>query len=209
MVAGPKIKAGRLDTSSLLDVAPTVLYLSGLPVAEDMPGRVIKEAIRDSFLDRYPVSSLPSYEAVGRPLEENRPVLASSTLDQEMVENLRSLGYVGGGDAPAGASGGAQAESDGQGHALVSAHLNEAGLFLKKKDYARAQAAVDEALKAQPGFTQALVVQVEISQEKKDYDRAIEVARSILEKGPTDHNGLYVKLGEVYRDSGRAREGIR
>ncbi len=204
IVAGPVIKPGQLDTTSLLDVAPTVLYLAGLPVAEDMPGRVIKEAIGEDFLHRFPARSLPSYEGVGRRLEENRPVVASSGADQELVENLRNLGYIAGGagNQPS------DAAAEGQGQALVTAHLNEAGLFLKKKDYARAQAAVDEALKVQPGYTQALLVQVEVAEARQDHDRAIEVARSILEKDRAEHNGLYIQLGDAYRDGGRAREGI-
>jgi predicted AlkP superfamily phosphohydrolase/phosphomutase len=100
IVAGPGIKPVHLDTTSLLDVAPTVLYLAGLPVGADMPGRVVREAIEESFLGRHPVGFIPSYEDVGRPLEENRPVVASSAADQEMIENLRSLGYVGGGARP-------------------------------------------------------------------------------------------------------------
>jgi predicted AlkP superfamily phosphohydrolase/phosphomutase/tetratricopeptide (TPR) repeat protein len=213
IVTGPVIKPGRLDTTSLLDVAPTVLYLTGLPVAEDMPGRVIREAIGPAFLARFPVRTLPSYEGVGRPLEENRPVVASSGADQEFIENLKSLGYVGGGaggtssGGPAG-EGGAETEGDGYGQALVSAHINEAGLYLKNKDYARAQAAVDEALKAQPGFNQALLLQVEIAEAQKDYNRAIALARSIVDQDPAPDNGLYLKLGHAYRDSGRSREGI-
>src|SRR5881397_4000284 len=75
VIAGPGIKATHLDTTSLLDVAPTVLYLAGLPVARDMPGRVIQEAIDESFLKRYPVRFIPSYESVGRPLDEDRPIV--------------------------------------------------------------------------------------------------------------------------------------
>src|SRR5262245_66281212 len=40
IMSGPTIKPGRLDTTALLDVAPTVLYLTGLPIPADMPGRV-------------------------------------------------------------------------------------------------------------------------------------------------------------------------
>src|SRR5256712_4182256 len=97
IVAGPAIKPGRLDTTSLLDIAPTVLYLSGLPVAADMQGHVLKEAIDDAFLAGYPVRTLPSYEAVGRPLAEIRPAGAASGADEEVKARLRSLGYVGGG----------------------------------------------------------------------------------------------------------------
>jgi predicted AlkP superfamily phosphohydrolase/phosphomutase/predicted Zn-dependent protease len=213
IVAGPGIKPGRLDTTSLLDVTPTVLYLAGLPVAQDMSGRVIREAIDDSFLKRYPLSLIPSYEDVGRSLEESRSKVDSNKIDREMIENLRSLGYVGGGvDSP---SPGAQAEAGGAEDAagapdetLVTAHLNQAGIYLKTKDYARAQAAVDDALRAQPGSITAQQLQFDIAEAQKDYDRAIRVARSIIEKDPDRDKGVFVKLGRAYRDAGKAREAI-
>ncbi|MBM4098987.1 MAG: hypothetical protein FJ260_03400 [Planctomycetes bacterium] len=43
---GPGIRAGaRVHGASILDVAPTVLALMGLPAADDMPGRVLSEAL--------------------------------------------------------------------------------------------------------------------------------------------------------------------
>src|SRR5207247_9617699 len=146
-----------------------------------------------------PARARASYEWVGRVQEESRPVVASSGADQEQVEQLRNHGYIAGGAENQPSDGAAE----GQGQALVTAHLNEAGLFLKKKDYAQAQAAVDAALKVQPGYTQALLVQVEVAEARQDHDRAIEVARSILEKDRAEHNGLYIQLGHAYRHGGR------
>lgn len=213
VIAGPGIKAIHLDTTSLLDVAPTVLYLAGLPVARDMPGRVIQEAIDESFLKRYPVRFIPSYESVGRPLDEDRPIVASSAADQELVENLRSLGYVGGGAGtpPAGGeTGGVAAVPEGGAaeDTLITAHLNEAGIFLKSKDYARAQAALDEALRAQPGYIPALQLQIELADAQKDYARSIRVARSIIETNADQDRAVYLKLGHAYRDADRTGEGI-
>ena len=213
IIAGPGIRPGHLDTTSLLDVAPTVLYLSGLPIAGDMPGRVIKEAIDDGFLKRFAVNSVPSYEDIGRRLEDNRTIVEPSSVDQEMVENLKRLGYIGGGaDIPApgkgGETGGAEAGGDAPAQALVSAHLNEAALFMKTKDYTRAQAALDQALREQPGYVSALQLQIELSEAQKDYDRAIRVGRSVIETDPDRDKSVYIKLGRIYRDAGRAREGI-
>jgi len=33
-------------------------------------------------------------------------------------------------------------------------------------------------------------------------------ARAILDKEPAEHNGLYIQMGDAYRDGGRVREGI-
>ena len=57
-----------MDTTSLLDIAPTVLYLLGLPVAEEMPGRVFLPALDPGFVGRHPVRTIASYEPLGTPL---------------------------------------------------------------------------------------------------------------------------------------------
>jgi hypothetical protein len=50
--------------ASILDVAPTILYLMGLPVARDMEGRVFTEMLEDDFTRAHPVSVIPSYESL-------------------------------------------------------------------------------------------------------------------------------------------------
>ena len=50
--------------ASVLDVAPTLLYLSGLPVGRDMEGRVLAEMVEESFARAHPVSYIPSYESL-------------------------------------------------------------------------------------------------------------------------------------------------
>ncbi len=62
----------------------------GLPVAEDMDGRVLDEVIRGDHLERHPVSTIPSYEPmVGRDRAE-----IGSAMDDSIREQLRSLGYI-------------------------------------------------------------------------------------------------------------------
>jgi hypothetical protein len=48
----------------VLDIAPTVLYLMGLPVARDMEGRVATEILEDDFARAHPVTFIPSYESL-------------------------------------------------------------------------------------------------------------------------------------------------
>jgi hypothetical protein len=50
--------------SSALDVAPTLLYLLGLPVARDMEGRVLTEILEPWFAREHPVTYIPSYEGL-------------------------------------------------------------------------------------------------------------------------------------------------
>lgn len=93
---GPGIQAdATVEGATLLDIAPTVLALFGLPAGEDMEGRVLAGA----FGDPAPAipARIPSWEAVAdpapapapAPLEEADPGAAQAALRQ-MVE----LGYI-------------------------------------------------------------------------------------------------------------------
>jgi len=65
LAVGDGIRPGaRLGAASVLDVAPTLLYLFGLPVARDMEGRVLTEILEDEFASRHPVTFIPSYESL-------------------------------------------------------------------------------------------------------------------------------------------------
>jgi predicted AlkP superfamily phosphohydrolase/phosphomutase len=68
MAIGDGIKAGAtVRGASVVDIAPTVLYLFGLPVARDMEGRVLTEILEEDFARSHPVSFIPSYESLAGP----------------------------------------------------------------------------------------------------------------------------------------------
>jgi predicted AlkP superfamily phosphohydrolase/phosphomutase len=65
LAMGDGIRAGAvLQHASVLDVAPTILYLMGLPVARDMEGRVLTEMLDEEFTRAHHLSFVPSYDAV-------------------------------------------------------------------------------------------------------------------------------------------------
>jgi hypothetical protein len=53
-----------LKDASILDVAPTLLYLTGLPVGRDMEGHVLAEMFEAAFARAHPVTYIPSYENI-------------------------------------------------------------------------------------------------------------------------------------------------
>jgi hypothetical protein len=56
MLHGPGvIRSRRLDLTQLPDLAPTLCYLAGLPVAQYMQGRVVVEAVEPGFLETHPL----------------------------------------------------------------------------------------------------------------------------------------------------------
>jgi predicted AlkP superfamily phosphohydrolase/phosphomutase/Tfp pilus assembly protein PilF len=79
----------RLQRPTILDVAPTVLALNGLPRASDMPGRVLAEAVDVTVL-----APVPSYETASSTAAA-APGTGDAEADPEIVKKLTSLGYIG------------------------------------------------------------------------------------------------------------------
>lgn len=90
---GKNIKSGlRIEGAEVHDVTPTVLTLLGFPVAKDMAGRVLTEAIDDSFLRQHPIRTITSYET--EPHRYVRPKLLSREVTADLEDRLRALGYI-------------------------------------------------------------------------------------------------------------------
>jgi len=88
VLAGAPVAPGDLGMVSERDVAPTVLHLLGLPKSRELGGRVLESALSETFRRDHPVRLVDSY---GR-----RPPsrAAQSDFDQDVLEQLKSLGYI-------------------------------------------------------------------------------------------------------------------
>ena len=85
---GYRVRRGAvLQRTTQLDITPTLLALSGLPKAADMPGRVLTEALELEI----PGPPVASYETEARP---GTPGGGDSKVDAEILARLRSLGYL-------------------------------------------------------------------------------------------------------------------
>lgn len=70
LMLGDGVRPGTmLDGATLLDVAPTLLYGLGHPVADDFDGKVLTNAFEPAFLARRPLSFVPSYETLTGPAQ--------------------------------------------------------------------------------------------------------------------------------------------
>jgi predicted AlkP superfamily phosphohydrolase/phosphomutase/Tfp pilus assembly protein PilF len=225
MMTGPQARPGRLDTTQLLDIAPTVLYLLGLPIGEDMPGRIVEEAVDPRFRARVARRTIPTYEGIGAPAAA-ADLIADSRVEDEMVARLRSLGYIAGGEGGGGAAtgdgeahGGAVAGTAGAGGdapgaaglgggALITAHVNEASLHLQNKDYRRAEASVEEALRSSPDFLPALILKAQIASEQKRWAEALEIGKRVIALDPEGERQAYAQVARTFIDSGKLEEGI-
>ena len=73
-----------------MDIAPTVLYLLGLPIPDDMDGKVLIDAFGPQYLNANKI-------VVSRPVSpakyETRDVYSSEEAEK-IREELKSLGYI-------------------------------------------------------------------------------------------------------------------
>ncbi len=93
VMSGPGIAEGprRLDRAHVLDFAPTLLHLMGLPAGADMPGRVLVEALAAGEGEELP--RVESHEKIGT-LRRASDVPVDPGGDAERMERLRALGYI-------------------------------------------------------------------------------------------------------------------
>lgn len=88
MLRGPDAAAGKqIRGAHVLDLAPTLLYLSGQPLALDMAGSVLLDALRPGSLREFGYVS--TYDPLPR---ESR--LPADQGDANVIEQLRALGYI-------------------------------------------------------------------------------------------------------------------
>jgi hypothetical protein len=78
------------DEIALEQIAPTVLYLAGLPVSDELAGEPLLEFFSDAVVKAHPVRRVASY---GR-YDAYPPSSRGAPLDEEALERLRSLGYI-------------------------------------------------------------------------------------------------------------------
>lgn len=95
VAAGPGIKANHKVTGvTLTDVTPTILALMGRPVARDMDGRVLVEALDEHFLEVSPITFIDSYETGPGDNGSVESTELSAEEREFLEERLRSLGYM-------------------------------------------------------------------------------------------------------------------
>ncbi|MFC1889461.1 phosphodiesterase, partial [Thermodesulfobacteriota bacterium] len=91
IMKGDNIRAGhRIEGASVLDITPTLLALNGFPVAEDMDGRVLGDALDPAFIDENPVTTIDSY---GPPAWKTDGEVYEYD-ERKVREKLRTLGYL-------------------------------------------------------------------------------------------------------------------
>jgi predicted AlkP superfamily phosphohydrolase/phosphomutase len=87
---GEKVKRGEtIEGARIIDLAPTILYLMGLPIPVDMDGRALTEALKPEFVSQNP----PLFSDLGSDRESGRDVYSPQE-EEEVRERLKGFGYV-------------------------------------------------------------------------------------------------------------------
>jgi arylsulfatase A-like enzyme len=92
IASGPAVRTGAsLDKANLLDIAPTVLHLLGVPVPADLDGRVLSELFEPAIV---PPPTRAEAAAAESPAGEPVPVAYSEEEDAAIQQRLADLGYL-------------------------------------------------------------------------------------------------------------------
>jgi tetratricopeptide (TPR) repeat protein len=216
-VAGPGFKQDELVYGArLLDIAPTILHWFGLPVGDDMEGRVLAEI----FAERRPVATLPSWE---RP-DAVRPARTGldEAADKALLEQFVALGYIDEiPDDPGQAASETTRENDwNMARALMYGQRYEEALPLLescfhaqpfRSDYAQhlatcqmrlglldeADVTVDRARETFGRTEQADLVKASIAIQKEDYAEALAALERVQAKTPGEVQ-LQLMLAQSY-----------
>ncbi len=88
---GPGVQPGEIQGDVLsVDVTPTLLWLNGIPVGEDMAGRPLTGALKARAAARRPVTYVPTHEDGTRPWASD----VTPEVTPEGLERLKALGYI-------------------------------------------------------------------------------------------------------------------
>lgn len=92
LAAGPGIAPGRaIETRPIHDTAAAILHALGVPVPENLDGKVITSIYEDDWLRKNPVESQPPFTARAAAAAAKE---ISSDEEEEMARRLRGLGYI-------------------------------------------------------------------------------------------------------------------
>lgn len=90
LITGPFAKKGaNLNGLKIQDIAPTIMYLMGLPIPEDMDGKVLKDTLDEGYLEKHPLR----YEKIQAEKQIEAEVYSKED-EEKLKTHLENLGYL-------------------------------------------------------------------------------------------------------------------
>lgn len=180
---GPEVKRGRrISDATIMDVAPTVLYVLGLPVDEKMKGRVLL----DAFTGEWTAAREPTYTSLYDSVFVQGEPAESGAESEALRQKLVALGYVSGGDRST---------------------INLASFYHKNRRFREAIAAWHQVIEEDPGNLGARIGLANAYFEVGREDSAIMYLNRVLEAEPDNHTAL-ISLATIHAEMGRGAEAL-
>ncbi len=132
LATGPDIQPGEIEGLTIMEIAPTIAAMMGVPVSGELPGEVAYDLFKPEFFDNNPIKSVADYSQVEIPL---RNVVLDQQVQEEEMDALRGLGYVGEGVEFDVSSAAGEYNFWGASERLVAGHIaSEVMYYLLKGD---------------------------------------------------------------------------
>jgi predicted AlkP superfamily phosphohydrolase/phosphomutase/cytochrome c-type biogenesis protein CcmH/NrfG len=217
MGAGVK-RGAEIQGASIIDVAPTVLAVMGLPRAEDMPGKAMRAAFTDEEVARFSTQSVPTLDRAREPVDPG----AVSSASKETMAKLEALGYLAPDNADALNNLGQRWEQRGEYAKAIeqyqqaialrpnfySAYNNLAVCYGRLKQYPQAEAALKKCVALKPDDVHALNNLAVMMLETKRIDEGIPFAERAVKVEP-GYATARVTLGALYVNARRYDDAER
>jgi tetratricopeptide (TPR) repeat protein len=183
---GAGVKQGTtIEGASILDVTPTILALTGLPRAADMPGKAIAAAFEDEVTATFSNEIVPTIDA---PRDATAPSSATTAASDETMKKLEALGYL----TPDNAD----------------AQNNLGQRYQERGEFTKAIEAYQEAIAMRPNFHTAYNNLAVCYGKLKMYPEAEEALRKCIAIQPKDFYAMN-NLAVMYLQTGRLADGLR
>lgn len=231
IVHGPGVKRGEIPPVTLLQITPTILYLLGLAVPDDMPGGIVEAALSPEFLAANPIAHVPSYESLESPRRPAPATIAGSqgegndAAEREIKEQLRALGYIGGPEAagpapssppnagslaqdPARPAAGPGPGGPPAGVPTLLYHTNLGAVYVSKKQYEQARAEFEKALRIDPSSIPALSGMAAVEEARGNLDGSISYLQAIVRLETGSDHPVLIRIASLFARIGKAEDGL-
>ncbi|GLB48592.1 alkaline phosphatase family protein [Neptunitalea lumnitzerae] len=199
VASGPNIKKNeKVFGLSLIDIAPTLLHMYGLPIGRDMDGKPALEIFKNPTQPSY----IDSWETMPGDFGEHSGKNEINTLsDQETMQQLIELGYV---DKPDDKIENAVRKTE------IDLKHNLARVFLGKKDYESAKEVLLELIEIPKDYDTIpfYLDLITIALQEKDFTAAEKYLNIIREKDSELELNTTITEAKIHIGKGRYKMAI-